>query len=406
MSLYVECSDALYAHDSGEQGRLRAGRPWLQDARCFTRVQVSSLALMRMMTHCVAGGREEVMGMLQGRLGGDTRTLVVTSAFALPVQGTETRVNAQADANEYMVQYVQECERQGVHAEHLIGWYHSHPGYGCWLSGIDVSTQELNQRHQEPWLAIVIDPLRTMASGCVELGAFRTYPEGYTPPGAAETSAEAAPSIPLQKQDDYGVHAHRYYALEVSWFESTADAAWMRRLQRQYWASTLASSSMRLAREYVADQVGDLLVKTESAEVAVRQERFPAAATAASWRDRGDERVSSSLLPPVMSAEPESSMTGGEEEEAEAEWPATSISERMPRAGAVTRTSPRPAQKRNARGRRDAASRRASVTQLHRLAEDAEVATAEHLQATLTEALKEALFYGFAAERARASQNA
>ena len=22
----------------------------------------------------------------------------------------------------------------------VIGWYHSHPGYGCWLSGIDVST--------------------------------------------------------------------------------------------------------------------------------------------------------------------------------------------------------------------------------------------------------------------------
>jgi hypothetical protein len=22
-----------------------------------------------------------------------------------------------------------------------VGWYHSHPGYGCWLSGIDVGTQ-------------------------------------------------------------------------------------------------------------------------------------------------------------------------------------------------------------------------------------------------------------------------
>ncbi len=25
--------------------------------------------------------------------------------------------------------------------ENAVGWYHSHPGYGCWLSGIDVSTQ-------------------------------------------------------------------------------------------------------------------------------------------------------------------------------------------------------------------------------------------------------------------------
>jgi hypothetical protein len=32
----------------------------------------------------------------------------------------------------------------------VVGWYHSHPGFGCWLSGVDVNTQQsfeaLNQR--------------------------------------------------------------------------------------------------------------------------------------------------------------------------------------------------------------------------------------------------------------------
>jgi COP9 signalosome complex subunit 5 len=32
--------------------------------------------------------------------------------------------------------------------ENIVGWYHSHPGYGCWLSGIDCSTQMLNQQFQ------------------------------------------------------------------------------------------------------------------------------------------------------------------------------------------------------------------------------------------------------------------
>jgi len=41
--------------------------------------------------------------------------------------------------------------------ENAIGWYHSHPGYGCWLSGIDVSTQMLNQQFQEPFVAIVVN---------------------------------------------------------------------------------------------------------------------------------------------------------------------------------------------------------------------------------------------------------
>ena len=42
--------------------------------------------------------------MLQGKTQGDT--FVVLDAFALPVEGTETRVNAANDANEYMVDYV------------------------------------------------------------------------------------------------------------------------------------------------------------------------------------------------------------------------------------------------------------------------------------------------------------
>ena len=61
--------------------------------------------------------------------------------------------------------------------ENMVGWYHSHPGYGCWLSGIDCQTQMTQQMFQEPFLALVIDPHRTIAAGKVELGAFRTYPE-------------------------------------------------------------------------------------------------------------------------------------------------------------------------------------------------------------------------------------
>lgn len=40
--------------------------------------------------------------------------------------------------------------------ENAIGWYHSHPGYGCWLSGIDVNTQMTNQKFQDPFVAVVV----------------------------------------------------------------------------------------------------------------------------------------------------------------------------------------------------------------------------------------------------------
>lgn len=78
-----------------------------------------------------------------------------------------------------------------------IGWYHSHPSYGCWLSRIDVSTQSNYQMSPEPWLAIVIDPIRTVARERVEIGAFRTYPPNYTPP--EDKNSGDGPDVPLKK---------------------------------------------------------------------------------------------------------------------------------------------------------------------------------------------------------------
>ena len=73
-----------------------------------------------------------------------------------------------------------------------MGWYHSHPGYGCWLSGIDVGTQHTQQVHMDPFLAIVIDPHRTIAAGKVEIGAFRTYPEVSRQRGCWHTACVTA----------------------------------------------------------------------------------------------------------------------------------------------------------------------------------------------------------------------
>jgi len=49
------------------------------------------------------------MGLMQGKVMGNS--LVIMDSFALPVQGTETRVNAANEANEYMVKYISESEK-------------------------------------------------------------------------------------------------------------------------------------------------------------------------------------------------------------------------------------------------------------------------------------------------------
>ena len=40
--------------------------------------------------------------------------------------------------------------------EMVVGWYHSHPGFGCWLSGVDISTQQSFEALSERAVAVVI----------------------------------------------------------------------------------------------------------------------------------------------------------------------------------------------------------------------------------------------------------
>lgn len=60
-----------------------------------------------------------------GKVDGDT--MIVMDAFALPVEGTETRVNAQAAAYEYMAAYIESAKL----VRHDIGLWEGE----AWLSG-------------------------------------------------------------------------------------------------------------------------------------------------------------------------------------------------------------------------------------------------------------------------------
>lgn len=149
----INSMDELYKYDEEAHRNLLTEKPWEKDPHYFKDIKISALALLKMVIHARSGGNIEIMGLLLGKV--DGQTMIVMDSFALPVEGTETRVNAQVQAYEYMVTYTAMAKQVG-RLENVIGWYHSHPGYGCWLSGIDVSTQMLNQQFQEPWVAIVV----------------------------------------------------------------------------------------------------------------------------------------------------------------------------------------------------------------------------------------------------------
>lgn len=63
--------------------------------------------------------------------------------------------------------------KQTGRPEMVVGWYHSHPGFGCWLSSVDVNTQQSFESLNKRAVAVVVDPIQSV-KGKVVIDAFRT----------------------------------------------------------------------------------------------------------------------------------------------------------------------------------------------------------------------------------------
>ena len=168
------------------------------------------------------------MGLLLGRPDDeDANCMIVTDAQALPIEGFETRVVADdQDVINYMISLSENNELSTK--EVFCGWYHTHPfdleDYShCYLSATDVSTQLSWQRSEDPrgnpWLAIVIDPLRSLAKNRPELMAFRVYPPDYSAP-LNQTPDGTIVTDDSRRLRNWGSCWERYYKLEVSYFMS------------------------------------------------------------------------------------------------------------------------------------------------------------------------------------------
>lgn len=132
------------------------------------KIIISSLALLKMLKHGRAGVPLEVMGLMLGSFV-DEYTTVVVDVFAMPQSGSGVSVEAvdpEFQAN--MLEMLKQTDRQ----ENVVGWYHSHPGFGPWLSGVDVNTQQSFEQLDKRNVAVVIDPIQSV-KGKVVIDCFR-----------------------------------------------------------------------------------------------------------------------------------------------------------------------------------------------------------------------------------------
>eukprot|EP00918_Siedleckia_nematoides_P095558 GHVU01209770.1.p1 GENE.GHVU01209770.1~~GHVU01209770.1.p1 ORF type:complete len:338 (-),score=76.19 GHVU01209770.1:317-1330(-) len=252
----TELDKDLYSYEQDEQDRLWKEKPWIKDEAYFTTVRISAVALIKMVMHVKSGGRQEVMGYMQGKLQG--RSFVIMDSFALPVEGTETRVEAREEADQYAIQYTEMCPNV-YRNEGAVGWYHSHPEYGCYLSGIDVQTQRLHQSLY-PFVAIVLDPIRTMATGKVEIGAFRVYSSPDKAPQRDKTDFDL---VPEDKVEDFGYYWNHYYPLKIETFKSSVDTRVFDSVWAEHWVATLASTPLVSHRDHLVNTIRDVVKKSD-----------------------------------------------------------------------------------------------------------------------------------------------
>ena len=68
-----------------------------------------------------------------------------------------------------------------------------------------------------PFLAIVLDPLRSAAKNSAALAAFRAYPPAYTPPANQCPDGEIC-ADDARRVEVWGSCWHRYYQLDLEYF--------------------------------------------------------------------------------------------------------------------------------------------------------------------------------------------
>ncbi|KAF1586026.1 UNVERIFIED_CONTAM: hypothetical protein FQV16_0000533, partial [Eudyptes robustus] len=143
-------------------------------------VYISALALLKMLRHSRSGVPMEVMGLMLGEFV-DDYTISVLDVFAMPQSGTGVSVEA---VDPVFQTKMLDLLKQTGRTEMVVGWYHSHPGFGCWLSSVDVNTQQSFEALSPRAVAVVIDPIQSV-KGKVVIDVFRSISTMGLNPGRA-----------------------------------------------------------------------------------------------------------------------------------------------------------------------------------------------------------------------------
>jgi len=195
-------------------------------------IYISSLSLLKMLKHGRAGVPMEVMGLMLGEFVDDYMVQVV-DVFAMPQSGTGVSVEAVDPV--FQTQMLDMLGQTGRY-QMVVGWYHSHPGFGCWLSGVDINTQQSFEQLNQRAVAVVVDPIQSV-KGKVVLDAFRLInPQllmlGQEP--RQTTSNIGFLNRPSIQALIHGLNRH-YYSIAASYRKNELEEKMLMNLRKRMW---------------------------------------------------------------------------------------------------------------------------------------------------------------------------
>ncbi|KAI9699240.1 MAG: multicatalytic endopeptidase [Bogoriella megaspora] len=250
----------------GGMGAPQGDQPLIDNAET---VYISSLALLKMLRHGRAGVPMEVMGLMLGEFV-DDYTVRVVDVFAMPQSGTGVSVEA---VDPVFQTKMMDMLRQTNRSETVVGWYHSHPGFGCWLSSVDINTQQSFEQLTPRAVAVVIDPIQSV-KGKVVIDAFRlinpqTLMLGQEP--RQTTSNIGHLNKPSIQALIHGLNRH-YYSIAINYRKTGLEENMLMNLHKHVWTEALQMPDFNSEGERNEERLKRLVGLAEGYEKRVKEE--------------------------------------------------------------------------------------------------------------------------------------
>jgi len=232
-------------------------------------IHISSLALLKMLKHGRAGVPMEVMGLMLGEFV-DEYTVQVIDVFAMPQSGTTVTVES---VDHVFQTRMLDMLKQTGRPEMVVGWYHSHPGFGCWLSSVDINTQQSFEHLNARSVAVVVDPIQSV-KGKVVIDAFRlinpqTVITGREP--RQTTSNIGHINKPSIQALIHGLNRH-YYSIAVNYRKTELEQSMLMNLHKRNWTEGLKLRDFNIHKEGNEKAIKSMLSLSEAYNKSVQEE--------------------------------------------------------------------------------------------------------------------------------------